>query len=107
MDVEPDVAFREVEVGLGGAVEDGQADDGGDDDEAAEAEDDGEEVFLAPGELQAGDFAEGEQEDDDFEEGFDYAHGEPEGEVGDVEGGRRSAGEEVGDFVAREADFDD
>ncbi len=61
MDVEPDVAFGEVEVGLGGAVEDGQADDGRDDDEAAEAEDDGKEVLLAPGELQAGDFAEGEQ----------------------------------------------
>lgn len=51
MDVEPDVAFGKVDLGLGGAVEDGQADDGGDDDEAAEAEDDGEEVFLAPGKL--------------------------------------------------------
>lgn len=107
MDVEPDVALGEVEVGLGGAVEDGEADDGGDDDEAAEAEDDGEEGFLARGELQAGDFAEGEQEDQDFEEGFDDAHGEPEGEVGDLERGVGGAGEEVADCVAWVADLDD
>lgn len=107
MDVEPDVALGEVEVGLGGAVEDGQADDGGNGDEAAEAEDQGEETLLAPRELQAGDFAEGEQQDDDLEEGFEDAHGEPEGEVRDVEGGGGGVGEEVADCVAGVADFDD
>ena len=107
MDIEPDVAKGEVEVFLARAIEVRHADDAGDDDEAAHTEKEGEEVFLAGREFEAGDFAEGEHEDDDFKEGFDDGHGEPEGEVGYVPVEFQAFGKEVGDWVAGVKDFDD
>ena len=52
-------------------------------------------------------FADWEQQDEQFDEGLDDVHREPEGEVCDVEGHGGAAGEVVRDGVPRVANFDD